>query len=81
MAVASCSSVQDWKERYGIQYPLLGDKDHVVSDAYGVYELFSPGKAAPAVFIINSRRRVEWSWIGETSGDQVAIQTILDSLP
>ena len=81
LAVASCSSVRDWEQKYGIQYPLLGDKDHLVSEAYGVYELFSSGKAAPAVFIIDPTGRVEWRWIAEGSGDQVSMQTILDNLP
>lgn len=72
--------MQNWVQKFGIHYPLLGDEDHLVSEAYGVYDLFSDGKAAPAVFVIDPTGRIEWSQIGEDSRDRVDVQTVLDHL-
>ncbi len=79
--VAPLESVESWCQKAGIQYPMLADADHQVSEAYGVYDLLRDGLAAPAVFVIGTDGRVVWSRVASSTSDPVDTQTILDHLP
>lgn len=82
LAVASASTV-DANVRQGIKppYPLLGDPDHEVAEAFRVYDLLGNGLAAPSVFIIDADGNIVWSYVGESSRDRPATSTILEHVP
>lgn len=67
--------------QYGYPYPCLADPDHAVSSAYGVYNLLSDGRAAPAVFVVDESGVVTWVYVGQNANDRPATQTILHQLP
>lgn len=50
------------------QFPILADPDHVVAEAYGVYDTLPEdfGRATPSVFIINQDREITWKQINES---------------
>jgi len=81
LAVASVEAVEGWCQRAGINYPMLADATHQVAEGYGVYNLLGDGLAAPAVFIVDTDRRIVWSRVGQNAGDLVGVQTILEYLP
>lgn len=60
---------------------MLADADHAVSEAYGVYNLYGDGLAAPAVFVINKDGQIVWHYIRSGTYDQPGVQTILENLP
>jgi peroxiredoxin len=64
-----------------VDYPVLSDEDHEVSEAYGVYDLLDDGLAAPAVFIIDRNGQVAWSQIGQHTRMPVPAATIVEHLP
>jgi len=67
-------------EKTEAQFPILADSEHAVSQAYGVYNLFSDSKAAASVFIINQDGLIIWDNIATTQSDRVPSQTILENL-
>ena len=81
MAVASPSAVEQTRQALGIPYPLLADADHQVSEAYGVYDLLGDGYAAPAVFVVDTRGRIVWNYVGRDPRDRPATEEILAHLP
>jgi peroxiredoxin Q/BCP len=81
VAVASCSSVEQWRKRADIVFPMLADPDHKVSEAYGIYNLFGDNTAGPAVFVIDQDSRVHWSHVGVRPPAYVDAQTVREHLP
>lgn len=81
VVVASLDAVEGLCQSAGLQYPVLSDANHEVSEAYGVYGLLSDGLAAPAVFIIDTDGRVVWNQIGQRTNLPVPGATILEHLP
>lgn len=81
LVVAPIETVEDWCQGEGIGYPVLADSRHQVSEAYGVYNLFSDRLAAPAVFVVDTDGRIVWSYVGQRPRDFVGGQTILEHLP
>lgn len=75
-------------------YPILADTDHIVSEAYGVYDTLpeDSGRSTPSVFIINQDREITWKHVNEsvykdgeevlpTCGDErVPSEVILENL-
>lgn len=64
-----------------LSFPVLADEQHVVSEAFGVYNRFGDGLAAPAVFVIDAQGRVVWSHIGNSPEDYPPVETVLARLP
>ncbi len=81
LAVASCSSVDSWRRSEGIMFPLLADPDHEVAESLHVYNLWGREMAAPAVFIIDTDRRILWYYIGENMAKRADVQEVLKHLP
>lgn len=81
LVVAPIGVVDGWCKSAGVSYPMLADAAHEVSEAYGVYNLFNDGLAAPAVFVVDTDGRIVWSHVAEHAADRVPAQTILEQLP
>jgi len=81
LVVASIEVVEGWCQRARVDYPMLADSEHRVSEAYGVYNLLGDGLAAPAVFVVDTDGRIVWSHIGQHPSDRPGVQTILEQLP
>ena len=62
-------------------YPILADADHLVSDAYGVYNLLGDGLTTPAIFVIDRTGQVVWAYISKDTSDRPASAVILSHLP
>jgi peroxiredoxin len=80
LAVAPVTSVNATQQATGATYPLLADPDHLVAEAYGVYNLLGDGLAAPSVFVIETGGHIAWSHVGQHPGDRPNAQTILEQL-
>ncbi len=63
-----------------LQYPVLSDADHRVTDQYGVYNLLGDSLAAPSVFIIDLEGIIRWEYVGQSTSDRPSNQTILEQL-
>lgn len=81
LAVNSIAAVDGVRQVTGAAYPLLADPDHRVAEAYGVYNLFNDGIAAPSVFVIDTDGRILWSHVGQSSTDRPSAQTVMEHLP
>lgn len=81
LAVNSIAAVDGVRQVTGAAYPLLADPDHRVAEAYGVYNLFNDGIAAPSVFVIDTDGRILWSYVGQSSTDRPSAQTVMEHLP
>jgi peroxiredoxin len=81
LAVAPMSSVDGARQAAGAAFPMMADVDHVVAEAYGVYNLLGDSLAAPSVFVIDTDGRILWGYIGRSSMDRPDVHTILDKLP
>ncbi len=64
----------------GLQYPVLSDADHRVTDQYGVYNLLGDSLATPAVFVMDLDGIVRWEYIGQNTGDRPSNEMILEQL-
>ncbi len=63
-----------------LQYPVLSDADHRVTDQYGVYNLLGDSLATPAVFVMDLDGIVRWEYIGQNTGDRPSNEMILEQL-
>ena len=68
------------KELGKLDFPVLADEAHSVSEAFGVFNRLGDGLAAPAVFLIDSEGRITWSYIGRNANDYPAPSAILERL-
>ena len=81
VVVASLEAVEGLCESAQVPFPVVSDADHIVSEAYGVFNLLGDELAAPAVFIVDTERRIVWNQVGRPTRVAVPIATILDNLP
>jgi peroxiredoxin Q/BCP len=95
IAVQSGGSANYSVQASGAEFPILADSDHVVSEAYGVFDTLpeDDGLATPSVFVIDSDNRIVWSQIATSiyeegegpgspscGGKRVPSETILENL-
>ncbi|GIV85594.1 MAG: hypothetical protein KatS3mg052_2601 [Candidatus Roseilinea sp.] len=64
-----------------LEFPVLADESHAVSEAFGVFNRLGDNLAAPAVFVIDARGRIIWSYIGRDANDYPAPSDILSRVP
>ena len=81
LAVASLEDVESLCQQWRIDYPALADANHKVAEAYGVYNLHDDGVAGPAVFIVDTDRRIVWRHIAKNTSDPAFIDMIVEHLP
>ena len=62
-------------------FPILADADHAVSTAYGVFDLLADGLTTPAVFVLDRRGTIVWSYVGKTAEDRPTPAEILSHVP
>lgn len=67
-------------ELLDLQYPVLSDGNHQVTELYGVYNLLGDGLAAPSIFLIDEQGIIRWKYIGQASRDRPSNATILEQL-
>jgi peroxiredoxin len=61
-------------------FPILADENHVVADAYSVYNLLNDNTATPSIFIIDLSGHMIWSYIGQDASDRPSAEIILEHL-
>jgi peroxiredoxin len=82
VAVSPLLAVEDGVLRViGPPYPLLADPEHLVAEAFNVYDLLGTGYAAPSVFVIDSNGDIVWSYVGQNRNDRPTATSILEHLP
>jgi peroxiredoxin len=81
IAVQDTARAQTMQRLVGAEYAILADSEHNVADAFHVYNLLSDGVAAPAVFIIDRRGVIVWSYIGRDANDRPSVAQVLPFLP
>jgi peroxiredoxin len=62
-------------------FPILADVDHKVSETYGVFNLLGDDLTTPAVFVLDRRGSVVWSYIGKSADDRPSPAAILAQVP
>lgn len=80
VAVHSQENAKQIMELSGATFPLLADPDHAVTAAYGVYDLFGDGRAAPATFIIDQDGTIAWAYVGKDNNDRPSSEMLLEQL-
>ena len=65
VAVQSSGSAEFSTEVSGAQFPILADSDHVVAEAFGVFDLLpeDEGLSTPSVFVIDKDSQIVWKHI------------------
>lgn len=81
ISVASASAIEGWCQSGGIEYPMVADPNHDVSEAYGVYDLLGDGHAAPSMMIVDVDGSIVWSHVSWPSSERLGVSTILEQLP
>lgn len=64
-----------------LEFPVLADEAHGVSEAFGVFNRLGDGLAAPAVFVVDRSGRIVWSHIGRDANDYPSPLEILSRVP
>ena len=79
----------------GAEFPILADSDHVVAEAYGVFDILpeDDGLSTPSVFVIDKEGNVVWNRVATSiyaegvdpgiptcGGKRVPSETILENL-
>ena len=83
MAVISTDDVANaanMAEYVKAEYPVLADPTQVIAKRYEVFDLLNDGVAAPAVFVIDEGRVIQWSYIGRSVSDRPSAARILDAI-
>jgi peroxiredoxin len=82
LAVATLNTVNDGvRQVIHPPYPVLADPNHEVAEAFGVYDVYGNGIAAPSVFVIDTDGTIVWSYVGQSSQDRPSVSAILEHLP
>jgi peroxiredoxin len=76
LAVAPLEAVEGVRASIGAPFPMLADPDRRAAEAYGVYNLFGDGLAAPAVFVLKDGV-ICWSYVGQNPTDRPPLAEIL----
>lgn len=63
-----------------LQYPVLSDQDHQVTDQYGVYNLLGDSLAAPSVFVIGLDGIIKWAYVGQDTSDRPSNAMVLEQV-
>lgn len=79
LAVAPPEAVEGVRASIGAPFPMLADPGHRAAEAYGVYNLFGDGLAAPAVFVLKEGI-IRWSYVGQNPTDRPPVAEILAHL-
>lgn len=79
LAVAGREAVEGMWASIGAPFPMLADPNHRAAEAYGVYNLFGDGLAAPAVFVLKDGA-IRWSYVGQSPTDRPPVAEILGHL-
>jgi peroxiredoxin len=79
ISVDNVDKSRELADRLKLPFPVLSDVDHKVIDAY---DLFNPdGKIAkPAVFVLDKKGVVRWSFLDEDYKIRPLNEVILDEL-
>lgn len=73
ISVDSLFVAREFREANDLPFPVLSDFNREVSRRYGVLaeEMWGlRGIARRAVFLVDARGRIAWSWIADDSGDE-----------
>lgn len=81
IAVQDISGAQWMKTITGAGFPILADAEHRVAEAYGVFNLFGDGLAAPSVFVISRDGSLVWHYIGRDPNDRPSPDEIIAHIP
>lgn len=81
VAVQGVTQASVVRELGRLEFPVLADESHAVSEAFGVFNRLGDNLAAPAVFIIDERGRIIWSHIGRDANDYPTPSDILSRMP
>ncbi len=71
---------REGRANLGLQYPVLSDETTDVATAYGVFNLLGDELAAPAVFVVDARGRITWSYVGKDVADRPRAAAVLREL-
>lgn len=80
IAVQGVTQASVVRELGRLEFPVLADESHAVSEAFGVFNRLGDNLAAPAVFIIDKRGRIIWSHIGRDANDYPTPSDILSRM-
>jgi peroxiredoxin len=80
ISVEESAAGQHVSDLLDLQYPVLSDADHRVTDQYGVYNLLGDSLATPSVFIIDLEGIIRWDYVGQFASDRPSNQMILEQL-
>ncbi|MFC1465797.1 MAG: redoxin domain-containing protein [Candidatus Brachytrichaceae bacterium NZ_4S206] len=78
IAVQGVTQASVVRELGQLEFPVLADEAHTVSEAFGVFNQLGDGLAAPSVFVIDEGGRIIWSHIGRDVNDYPAPSDILN---
>lgn len=78
IAVQGVTQASVVRELGQLEFPVLADEAHTVSEAFGVFNRLGDGLAAPSVFVIDEGGRIIWSHIGRNANDYPAPSDILN---
>ena len=77
ISVDSVGDARAMTEHAGASFPVLSDAAHVVSTAYGLFDLLADGVSAPATLIIDHDGNLAASHVGTSITDRVPAETIV----
>ncbi len=80
IAVQGVTQASVVRELGQLEFPVLADEAHAVSEAFGVFNRLGDGLAAPAVFVIDEGGRIIWSHIGRDANDYPTPSDILSRI-
>jgi peroxiredoxin len=95
IAVQSGSGASTSADMTKVEYPILADSDHIVAEAYGVFDVLpeDDGLSTPSVFVIDKEGNVVWNRVANSiyaegvdpgfptcGGKRVPSETILENL-
>ncbi len=73
----SAADSREFAAKVGIRFPLVADPGLAIARTYGVDD----GEVAvPAIFVVDSERRIRWRYIGERPSDRPASARVIEAL-
>ena len=95
LAVQSSGSAKLSADVSGAEFPILADSDHIVAEAFGVFDLLpeDEGLSTPSVFVVDKDSQIVWKHIATSifeegeeprspscGGDRIPSETILENM-
>ncbi len=77
ISVDSVDDARAMAEHADASFPVLSDAGHVVSTAYGLFDLLADGVSAPATLIVDHDGNLAASHVGTSVTDRVPAETII----